>query len=95
MNDELVVLTRKQLKGLVAEAVAEGIERVYDLLLKGAGEYLSEKEAAIRLGVDVKVLRAMRKTGTGPAYTERDGLLRYAKADLAQYMAEGRVSPDF
>lgn len=95
MNDEIVVLTRKQLKGLVAEAVAEGIERVYDLLLKGASEYLSEKEVAVRLGVDVKQLRAWRKTGVGPAYTERDGLLRYAKADLAQYMAEGRVSSDF
>lgn len=95
MNVEIVPLTKQQVKDLVSEAVAEGIERVYDLLLKGACEYLSEKEAAIRLGVDVKWLRAMRKTGGGPAYTERDGLLRYSKADLAQYMAKGRVNPDF
>lgn len=95
MRDEIVVLTRSELKNLVAEAVAEGIERVSELLMKGAGEYLTEHEAALRMGLDVKHLRSMRKIGSGPAYTERDGFLRYSRADIAKYMADGRVSSDF
>lgn len=95
MKVEVVTLTKGELKSLLAEAVAMGIEQVRVELLKGACEYLDEKEAAARIGVEVRKLKEWRRSGLGPAYIERDGILRYSKADLAAYMAAGRVSSDF
>lgn len=93
MREELVVLTKSQLKGLVSEAVAQGIERVYSMLLNGVGDYLREEEASLRIGVSKAELRSMRKAGTGPAYYDTPQGVRYKLSDLHEYMETSRVDP--
>ena len=91
--ERLSLLTESQLKALIAEAVAQGIERVAGMLAKGADDYVKEQDAANRLAVTVQALRQMRKLGTGPAYCENEAGVRYRVSDLHAFMNSGRVDP--
>lgn len=91
--EKVSLLTESQLKQLVSEAVAQGIERVSAMLTKGADDYIKEQDAAARLSVSIQVLRQMRKSGTGPAYTENVAGVRYKVSDLHAFMDSGRVDP--
>ena len=53
----------------------------------------NEREAAIVLGCSVAALRKWRLLGKGPAYCKIGRLVRYAEADLAEYLDANRVEP--
>jgi hypothetical protein len=53
----------------------------------------NEKEAAIVLGCSVAALRKWRLLGKGPRYHKIGRLVRYADADLAEYLDANRVEP--
>jgi hypothetical protein len=53
----------------------------------------NEKEAAVILGCTISALRKWRLLGKGPAYCKIGRLVRYADADLAEYLDASRVEP--
>jgi len=53
----------------------------------------NEREAAVILGCTVSALRKWRLLGKGPRYHKIGRLVRYADADLAQYLDANRVEP--
>jgi hypothetical protein len=53
----------------------------------------NETEAAVVLGCTVSALRKWRLLGKGPIYRKIGRLVRYADADLAQYLDANRVEP--
>jgi hypothetical protein len=53
----------------------------------------NEKEAAIVLGCTISALRKWRLLGKGPTYCKIGRLVRYAQADLAEYLDANRVEP--
>jgi hypothetical protein len=53
----------------------------------------NEKEAAIVLGCSVAALRKWRLLRKGPIYCKIGRLVRYAEADLAEYLDANRVEP--
>jgi len=53
----------------------------------------NEKEAAVILGCTVSALRKWRLLGKGPAHCKIGRLVRYADADLAEYLDANRVEP--
>jgi hypothetical protein len=53
----------------------------------------NEREAAIVLGCTVSALRKWRLLGKGPIYCKIGRLVRYAEADLAEYLDANRVEP--
>jgi hypothetical protein len=53
----------------------------------------NEKEAAVILGCSVAALRKWRLLGKGPTYCKVGRLVRYADADLAEYLDANRVEP--
>ena len=52
--------------------------------------FLTEREAATFLSQSVKTLQAQRWTGRGPAFHKLGRSVRYAREDLARYIAECR-----
>jgi hypothetical protein len=53
----------------------------------------NEQQAAEVLGCTVSALRKWRLLGKGPAYRKIGRLVRYADADLAEYLDASRVEP--
>ena len=53
----------------------------------------NEKQTAVILGCTVSALRKWRLLGKGPAYCKIGRLVRYADADLAEYLDANRVEP--
>ncbi len=54
---------------------------------------LNEKQTAQYLCCSVAALRKWRLLGKGPAYCKIGRLVRYAEADLAEYLDANRVEP--
>jgi excisionase family DNA binding protein len=52
-------------------------------------KYLSEREAATHLGLSRKTLTRWRWAGKGPAFHKFGGAVRYARDDLAAFVAAG------
>ena len=53
----------------------------------------NEQQTAEILGCTVSALRKWRMLGKGPAYRKIGRLVRYADADLAEYLDANRVEP--
>ena len=53
----------------------------------------NEQQAAEMLGCTVSALRKWRLLGRGPAYCKVGRLVRYAEADLSEYLDANRVEP--
>jgi predicted DNA-binding transcriptional regulator AlpA len=56
-------------------------------------EYLKDFDAAERLGLSVKTLRAWRLQGRGPKYLKLGRAVRYLVQDLDQWAAGRTVIP--
>jgi hypothetical protein len=52
---------------------------------------LTEPEAAAHLRVSYATMRRWRYAGLGPAYLRMQGTIRYAIADLEDFIKNGRV----
>ena len=53
----------------------------------------NEKEAAIVLGCSVAALRKWRLLRKGPTYCKVGRLVRYAQADLLDFLNANRIDP--
>ena len=58
-----------------------------------ANHPLTEAQAAVRLGLKVPTLRAWRHQGRGPAYVRLGRAVRYLAADLEEFLASNRHTP--
>jgi hypothetical protein len=52
-----------------------------------------ENQTARMLGCSIAALRKWRLLGKGPTYCKIGRLVRYAEADLAEYLDANRVEP--
>ena len=55
--------------------------------------YLSTRQAAELLGLSPRTLERYRGAGEGPPYMKRGRQVRYARADLDDWMEGGRPPP--
>jgi excisionase family DNA binding protein len=71
--------------------------RVADLLREGSAvvpEYVSQKDAAVLLGISKRTLENYRVRDVGgPPFHRIGGLVRYKVADLRAWIDAGRVEP--
>jgi len=57
-------------------------------------EVVSERPAAVLLGVSVALLRKWRRVGGGPPYLRIGRLVRYRLPDLRKFMESCAVDPN-
>jgi hypothetical protein len=55
---------------------------------------LTEKQAALRLGCSVALLRKWRLLGKGPPYMKIGRLVRYSEGDLVAFLDAHRVETE-
>jgi hypothetical protein len=58
-------------------------------------QFVNDVRASEILSCSVQTLRNYRHLGRGPAYTKRGRMVRYKVADLLNYMAAGRIEPEY
>ncbi len=59
-------------------------------------EYLSEKQAAVFLGISLSTLRRLRKAGNGPEYIRfSPKIIQYTPEALTAYLSNMTVRPKF
>ena len=93
--NQIIVMTKEEAAGMIAEAVARGIDRLRPLLLKAATEYATEEEIEVRFGLPRRMLSAWRKDGEGPAFVQMEGHRPlYKVADVDAFLARHRVDPE-
>jgi len=56
-------------------------------------QWVSEKEAAVMLGVSLSKLRSDRHKHKGIPYTKFGKAVRYELADLFEFMSEAKIFP--
>ena len=56
-------------------------------------QFLDAKQVAAILNIEVDSLSRQRRDGRGPTYHKFGSLVRYAKSDVEQYIAERKVVP--
>ena len=59
----------------------------------GGGRQLTERDAAVALGVSRSCLRVWRHRGQGPPFLRLGRCIRYAEADLAGFLSANRFDP--
>lgn len=92
--NRVVVLTVSELETIIERAVARGVEKVKPLLLKGANEYLTAEETALRFGISKRTLDEWRRNAEGPAYISRGKLTLYKVSDVSDYLNSFRIDPE-
>ena len=59
---------------------------------QAGARHLTQSQAAAYLGFAERTLEAWRNEGTGPSYYRIGRRIRYAAADLDEFLARGRVT---
>lgn len=92
--NRVVVLTVSELETIIERAVARGVEMVKPLLLKGANEYLTAEETALRFGISKRTLDEWRRCAEGPAYIAKGKLTLYKVSEVSDYLNSYRIDPE-
>jgi predicted DNA-binding transcriptional regulator AlpA len=60
---------------------------------RSTAEPLTEREAAVRLGLTCATLRAWRHRGTGPPFLRLGRAIRYLSSDIDEFLRANRHAP--
>lgn len=91
MAQELVVISKDDLKIVISESVRQGVAAAMRDMVQRPGDWLTEREAASLLGVATSTLRAWRVRGKGPEYSKRGRVIMYMRSNLTGWIRAGRV----